>query len=83
MEVENPDSLPDIASCDFLLFPSMKNALKGSQLETLEKNQEVMVTIPNILQENYFWKRFDVSKQRWKSCTAAEGNYTEDHCSSE
>jgi hypothetical protein len=32
--VEHPDFSPDIVSCDFFLFPCMKNHLKGTQLET-------------------------------------------------
>jgi hypothetical protein len=47
--MENSDSSPDIASCDFLLFLSMKNHLKGSQPETLEEIQEDAVTVPNFL----------------------------------
>jgi hypothetical protein len=49
MVLEHPTYLPDLDPCDFFLFPTMKNHLKGSHFETVEEIQKVMMAFLNNL----------------------------------
>lgn len=80
MVLEHPAYLSNLAPCDFFTFSSMGNHLKGSHFESVEEIQKVMMAILNNPQKNDFWKCFHSWKQSCNSCTAAEGNYSdEDH----
>jgi hypothetical protein len=61
--LKHPTYTPDLAPCDFFLFPTMKNNLKGSHFETQEKIKKVPTAILNNLQENDFCKCFGSWKQ--------------------
>jgi hypothetical protein len=52
--LEHAAYIPDVASCDFHFFPTMKNLLKGSHFEIVEEIQKVTMAILNNLQQNDF-----------------------------
>ena len=70
---------PDLAPCDFFLFPRLKKVLKGHWFEATENNKRNSTkTLLHILKEE-FAKYFQEWQQRWAKCVVAEGNYVEDN----
>jgi hypothetical protein len=67
IEVGPPYS-PDLAPCDFWLFPKLKTALKGRHLGTCDD-------LPERIPEEEFQKCFDQWKHRLTKCICAQGDY--------
>ena len=61
---------PDIAPCDFWLFPK----LRGSRYETIEEMKEAMTQVIDPLTQEDFHVAFQKLLERHK-CIAAEGDY--------
>jgi hypothetical protein len=77
--LQQPPYLPDLALCDFFLFPRLKKVLKGNQFEATEGiKRNLMKTLLGILKEE-FAKCFQQWQKRWAKCVAAEGSYVEDN----
>ena len=64
-----PDS-PDLAPCDFCLFPKLKEKLRGCRYETIE----VMKVIDTLTQED-LRVAFRKLLKRYNKCIAARGDY--------
>jgi hypothetical protein len=62
------DHSPDLAPCDFWLFPKLKTALKGHRFSDI---QGLVKSIP----EEEFQKYFEQWKQRLSKCIGAQGDY--------
>jgi hypothetical protein len=56
----NPPYSPDLAPCDFFLFPKMKLKLKGCRFDTTE--EEIQVEVLDTLTEKDFQEAF----QKWR-----------------
>jgi len=70
---------PDLAPCDFFLFPRLKKVLKGHRFEAMEDiKRNLMKTLLDILKEE-FTKCFQQWQKRWVKCVAVEGNHVEDN----
>ena len=70
--VPQPSFSPDLASCDFCLFPK----LRGCRYETLEEMKEAVTkVIDTLIQEDYHGA-FQKLLERYK-CIAAGGDYFE------
>jgi len=50
--VEQPPYLPDLAPCDFFLFPKIKSVLKGTHLMSVENVKAKTAEILNSLTEH-------------------------------
>ena len=78
-QLQQPLYSPDIAPCDFFLFPRRKKILKGHQFEATEdvkrNSTKTLLDIP----KEEFAKCFQQWQKRWAKCLAAEGNYVEDN----
>ena len=73
-QLQQPPYSPDLAPCDFFLFPRLKKVLKGHQFETMEDiKRNLTKTLLDIPKEELA-KCF----HRWAKCVAPEGNYVED-----
>ena len=71
--VPQPPHSPDLAPCDFCLFPK----LRGRRYETIEKMKEsVTKVIDRLIQEN-FHGVFQKLLERYNKCIAAGGDYLE------
>ena len=71
--VPQPPYSPDLASCDFSLFPK----LSGSRYETIEEMKEaVMKVIVTLTQEDFHGALQKLLKQ-YNKCIAAGGDYFE------
>ena len=78
-QLQQPPYSPDLATCDFLLFPRLKKVLKGHRFEATEDiKRNSTKTLFDIPKEE-FAKCFQQWQKRWAKCVAAEGNYVEDN----
>ena len=69
----HPPYSPDLAPCDFCLFPKLKLKLKGRHFGTMENTTNELHT----LTENYFRYCYDQWKERWSHCVTSQGSYFE------
>ena len=78
-QLQQPPYSPDLAPCDFFLFPRLKKVLKGHRFEATEdikrNSTKTLLDIP----KEEFPKCFQQWQKRWAKCVAAEGNYVEDN----
>ena len=68
----NPYS-PDLASCDFWLFPK----LRGCRYETIEEMKEAVMKVIDMLTQEDFHGAFQKLLERYNKCNAAGGDYFE------
>ena len=64
---------PDLAPCDFWLFPK----LRGCRYETIEEMKEAVTKVIDTLTEDYFNGAFRKLFERYNKCIAARGDYFE------
>ena len=78
-QLQQPPYSPDLALCDFFLFPRLKKVLKGHRFEATEDIKgNSTKTLLDILKDE-FAKCFQQWQQCWVKCVAAEGNCVEDN----
>ena len=70
--VSPPPYSPDLAPCDFCLFPK----LSGCRYETIEEMKEALTKLIDTLTQEDFDGAFQKLLERYK-CIAAEGDYLE------
>jgi hypothetical protein len=75
--ISHPPYSPDLAPCDFFLFPKIKLKLKGRQFDTIEEIQSESQSVLDTLTENDFQEAFQKWRRRWDRCLHAGGNYFE------
>ena len=75
--VPHPPYSPDLAPCDFFLFPKLKMKLKGRRFPTAEEIQAESQAVVNTLRENGFQECLKKWQHRWDCCQASEGDYFE------
>jgi hypothetical protein len=75
--IPHPPYSPDLAPCDFFLFPKMKLKLKGRQFDTTEVIQAESQRVLDALTEKDFQEAFQKWGRRWDRCLHAGGNYFE------
>jgi len=73
----HPPYSPDLAPCDFYLFPKLKFKLKGHHLGTTEFIQKVVTDELHTLTENDFRYCHYQWKKRWNHCVTSQGSYFE------
>ncbi|UYV64394.1 hypothetical protein LAZ67_3000512 [Cordylochernes scorpioides] len=71
---------PDLAPCDFFLFPKLKRPMKGRRYATLDEiktasKEELKKIFKNF--KNDFLKCFEDWKNRWHKCIISHGDYFE------
>ncbi|PNF28249.1 hypothetical protein B7P43_G06650 [Cryptotermes secundus] len=69
--------LPDLAPCDFFLFPMMKIKLKGRRFDTVGEIQAETQTVLNTLTKKDFQDAFEKWQKRWDRCMCSQGDYFE------
>ena len=70
--VPQPPYSPDLAPCDFCLFPK----LRGCRYETTEGMKEAVTKVIETLTQEYFYGAFQKLLERYK-CIAVGGDYFE------
>jgi hypothetical protein len=68
---------PDMAPCDFFLFPKLKLPLRGKRFETLEAVKENATKELKAIPISAYEKCFKDWLKRWHMCIASNGDYFE------
>jgi hypothetical protein len=63
--VPQPPYSPDLATCDFALFPKLKMELKGRCFETVSDIQKELQVVLGSIKENDFHGASEAWKNRW------------------
>ena len=71
--VPQPPNCPDLAPCDFWLFPK----LRGFRYETIEEMKEAVTKVIDTLKQEDFHGAFQKLLERYNKCIAAGGDYFE------
>ena len=71
--VRHPPYSPDLAYCDFWLFPK----LRGCRYETIEEMKEAMTKVIDTLTQEYFHGAFQKLLEWYNLCIVAVGDYFE------
>jgi len=79
--MDHPPYSPDLAPCDFWLFPKLKNALKGQRFADLSDIQRNERTLLWGIPENDFQGCFRQWHHCLPNCIASQGEYFEDNSS--
>ena len=69
--VPQPPYSPDLAPCDFCLFPK----LRGCRYETIEEMKEAVTKVIDTLTQEDFHEAFQKLLERYNKCIAAGGDY--------
>jgi transposase len=72
-----PPYSPDLAPCDFFLFPKMKIKLKGRRFSTVEEIQAKSQKVLKTLTQKDFQDSFRSWQKRWDRCVRSQGDYFE------
>ena len=72
--VPHPPNSPELAPCDFWLFPKLKEKLRGFHYEAIEEMKEAVTKVIDTLMEEDFHGAFQKLLERYK-CIAAEGDF--------
>ena len=75
--VPHPLYSPDLVSCDFWLFPKLKEKLRGYRYETIEDMKEAATKVIDTLIQEDFHGAFQKLLERYNKCIAAGGDYFE------
>ena len=71
--VPQPPYSPDLAPCDFCLFPK----LRGCRYERIEEMKEAVTKVIDTLTQEDFHRAFQRLLERYNKCIAAGGDYFE------
>ena len=64
---------PDLAPCDFWLFPK----LRGCRYETIEEMKEAVMKVIDMLAQEDFHRPFQKLLEQYNKCIRAGGDYFE------
>ena len=68
---------PDLAPCDFWLFPKLKEKLWGCRYEAIEEMKGAVTKVIDSLTQEDFDEAFQKLLERYKKCIAAGWDYFE------
>ena len=71
--VSHPPYSPDLAPCDFWLFPK----LRSCRYETIEEMKEAVMKVIDMLTQEDFNGAFQKLLEGYNKCIAARGDYLE------
>ena len=71
--VPQPPYSPDLAPCDFWLFPKLRDC----RYETIEEMKEAVTKVIDTLTQEEFHGALQKFLERYNMCTAARGDYFE------
>ncbi|UYV83278.1 hypothetical protein LAZ67_23000391 [Cordylochernes scorpioides] len=75
--IPQPPYSPDLAPCDFFLFPKLKRPMKGRRYATLDEIKTASKEELKKIFLNDFLKYFEDWKNRWHKCIISHGDYFE------
>lgn len=68
---------PDLAPCDFFLFPRMKRGMKGQRFDNIEEVKKKTREELSAISKDDYKKCFEQWKHRWDKCISCNGEYFE------
>ena len=75
--VPHPPYGPDLAPCDFCLFPKLKEKLRGCRYEAIEEMKDAVTKVNDTLTQEDLHGTFQKLLERYNKCTGAGGKYFE------
>jgi hypothetical protein len=75
--VQQPPYSPDMAPCDFWLFPQLNTVFKGKRFEDIDAIKKNASSKLNTIPEDSFRKCFQQWQDRWQKCVSSQGEYFE------
>lgn len=72
-----PPYSPDMAPCDFFLFPKIKKTLKGLRFGSMDNIKSASLKELKAITKIEFQKCFEDWKKRWHKCIISSGDYFE------
>jgi hypothetical protein len=75
--IPHPPYSPDLAPCDFALFPKLKMKLKGQHFETVSDIEWELQAVLDSIEENDFHGAFEAWKKRWDCYVRSQGDHFE------
>ena len=73
--IPHPLYSPDLAPCDFCLFPKFKQKLRGCRYETIEEMKKTVMKVTDMLTHEDFHGAFQKLLEQYNKCIAARGDY--------
>ena len=70
---------PDLAPCDFWLFPNLKEKLRGCRYETIEEMKEAVTKVFDTLTQEDFHGAFQKLLEQHNKFITAGGDYFQGH----
>ena len=77
LTITQPPYSPDMASCDFFLFPKIKRTLKGRRFTAIDDIKRASLKELKAILKIEFEKCFEDWKKRWRKCIISNGGYFE------
>jgi hypothetical protein len=75
--IPHPPYSPDLAPCDFALFPKLKIKLKGLRFETVFDIRRESQAVLDSFKKNYFHGAFEAWEKQWDRYIRSTGDYFE------
>jgi len=73
----HPPYSPDLAPCDFFLFPQLKKTMKGRRFDDIEEVQANATRQIRVTTKSDFQRCFRQWQECWNKCIRAQGHYFE------
>ena len=77
LTMPQPPYSPDMAPCDFFLFPKIKKTLKGRRFTAIDDIKSASLKELKAIPKIEFEKCFEDWKKRWRKCIISNGDYFE------
>lgn len=75
--LSHPPYSPDLAPCDFRVFPDLKKSIKGVRFTDQNELQSRVLGWLDERPKEYWEKAFCELRERWQVCFNRDGNYVE------
>jgi len=75
--IPHPPYSPDLAPCDFFLFPRVKGQMKGKRFAAVSEVKNKILEVLNNISTAEFQKCFQQCEKRRYKCTESKGKYFE------
>ena len=75
--LDHPPNSPDLAPCNFALFPKLKSTLRGRKFDNIKQVQAAANESLKMLPKSVFDDAIHNMVLRWQKCIAANGEYFE------
>lgn len=76
-QVPHPPYSPDLAPCDFWLFPKLKYPMKGTRFDSVEEIKQNTTAALKAIPKEDFLECFQKLQYRWNKCIVSYGEYFE------